>query len=398
MQRIVQKILAHQGNLQHLIIWKRWRFLLALLLKKLRPMHSDGETWFKNTSENSNMCLKTRNYPKFCSDVDSKLVERGQYFFTLDTEEGDKMQHSCREYTMPRNQKGTRMRGWILKNTRIGPVLNIRIFYNDGRYNIEVQSLFEDYTDSWVRSVNGIDKYVTEPMLTKKEEDIASVKPIAKARPRQKEAHGKRWLPFLFLFLKGNGSTLKHNDHMITSVMKCQKSWPDCYDMMNQSLEEATKQSTTTSSSKSAGRRSSTMLRNGYLKIGYQLWQKEEERRKEFNTAWIQTLPINSCTFEAIQGHSGDNAIDPALQDNELLPKGFTEYIYHVGNASALNSSIRNGINSRRKKASREEDNLCSSLQWIRWMMNMVWEKRHAIWRNQGSLHTQILGNLQNTV
>ena len=37
-----------------------------------------------------------------------------------------------------------------------------------------------------VRVVNGVDKYVTESMLTKKEEDIASVKPIDKGRPRQK--------------------------------------------------------------------------------------------------------------------------------------------------------------------------------------------------------------------
>ena len=48
--------------------------------------------------------------------------------------------------------------------------------------------------------------------------------------------------------------------------------------------------------------------------------------------------------FRATQGHSGDNATDPALQDNVQLPKEFTEYIYHVGNASELNSIIRNGF------------------------------------------------------
>ena len=82
---------------------------------------------------------------------------------------------------MRRNEKGTRKRGWILKNTRIVPVFCCR-------YSIEVQipSLFEDNTASWVRIVNGVDKYVTESMLTKKKEVIASRKPIAKARPRQK--------------------------------------------------------------------------------------------------------------------------------------------------------------------------------------------------------------------
>ena len=34
--------------------------------------------------------------------------------------------------------------------------------------------------------MNGVDKYVTESMLTTNEEDRASGKPIAKARPRQK--------------------------------------------------------------------------------------------------------------------------------------------------------------------------------------------------------------------
>ena len=88
---------------------------------------------------------------------------------------------------MLRNEKKTRARGWILKKTRIGPVLNIKVCYLDDRYSIEVQipSLFEDSTASWVRMVNEAEMYVTESMLTKEEEDIASGKPIAKARPRQ---------------------------------------------------------------------------------------------------------------------------------------------------------------------------------------------------------------------
>ena len=43
---------------------------------------------------------------KLCSDAGLKLVERGPYyFFSLDTEEGQEMQHLCREYTTPRNEK-----------------------------------------------------------------------------------------------------------------------------------------------------------------------------------------------------------------------------------------------------------------------------------------------------
>ena len=164
MQRIIPKFLGLRGNLKHLIIWKRWRFLLARLLQKLMPMHSNGETWCNNMSENPNNCPKTRNYP-----TGLKLVEKGQYLFSLDTEEGQEMQHFCQEYTMPRNEKKTRAKGWILKNTRNGPVLNIKVCYRDEQCSVEVQvpSLFQDDTVSWVRFVNGVDRYVTESMLTK---------------------------------------------------------------------------------------------------------------------------------------------------------------------------------------------------------------------------------------
>ena len=137
---------------------------------------------------------------------------------------------------------------------------------------------------------------------------------------------------------------MKHNDHTIISVMKCQKLSPDCYDMIKQSLEEVTEQSTKVISSKSAGRRSSTTRRNGYLKIEYQLWQKEEERRKIFQYCLNPNSSNQFLYLRAIQGHSGDNAVDPALQDNVLLPKGFTECIHHVGDANELNHMIRNGL------------------------------------------------------
>ena len=62
------------------------------------------------------------------------------------------------------------------------PVLNIKVCYHDGRYSIEVQipSLFQDNTVSWVTTVNGVDTYVTGWMLTKEEEDMVSVKPLLK--------------------------------------------------------------------------------------------------------------------------------------------------------------------------------------------------------------------------
>ena len=54
--------------------------------------------------------------------------------------------------------------------------------------------------------------------------------------------------------------------------------------------------------------------------------------------------------FRAIHGHSGGNLVDPTLQDNVLMPNDFAEYIYHIGNASALHLHHYKWIDPRRKK------------------------------------------------
>ena len=79
-------------------------------------------------------------------------------------------------------------------------------------------------------------------------------------------------------------------------------------------------------------------------KIGYQLWQKGGGAKKRFQHCLNPNSSNQFLYLRAIQGHSGDHAIDPELQDNVRSPKGFTEYIFHVGNAIELNSIIRNGL------------------------------------------------------
>ena len=59
---------------------------------------------------------------KLCLDAGLKSVELGQFFITLDVEEGpDEMKTSCREKTRPRKEKGTVAGGWIVGGTKIGP-------------------------------------------------------------------------------------------------------------------------------------------------------------------------------------------------------------------------------------------------------------------------------------
>ena len=66
--------------------------------------------------------------------------------------------------------------------------------------------------------------------------------------------------------------------------------------------------------------------------------------KKRFQFCVSPNSPNQFLYVRAIQGHSEESALDPASQDNILIPRGYTEYLYHVGNANELNSLIRNGL------------------------------------------------------
>ena len=81
------------------------------------------------------------------------------------------------------------MKGWIRGNTKIRPVLDVKVCHHQGRYGVEImiESLFRDRTLFGVRIVNGINRHVTE---TSEEIPDPSVekrgtgKPAEKAKPR----------------------------------------------------------------------------------------------------------------------------------------------------------------------------------------------------------------------
>ena len=99
------------------------------------------------------------------------------------------MKGSCRENILPRSEESSHVRRWFRGNTKIGPVLDVKVCHHQGHYGVEImiESLCRDIICSWVRVVNGINKYVTE---TSREIPDASVenrgtgKFVAKAKPR----------------------------------------------------------------------------------------------------------------------------------------------------------------------------------------------------------------------
>ena len=81
---------------------------------------------------------------------------------------------------MPRDQEGTRIKGWIQSNVRFGPVSDIKFAITTE--DTVLKFMFNPCLKNWIRIVNGIDKFVREAMPIH-EKEKASGKPAAKARP-----------------------------------------------------------------------------------------------------------------------------------------------------------------------------------------------------------------------
>ena len=123
--------------------------------------------------------------------VFSKNMNKGLFSITLDEEGPGDMKTSCREYTLPRSEETSRVRGWIRGDTKIGRVLDVKVCYRQGRYgNWDHDRIFISRPNSFLGSHRERNhKYVTE---TSEEIPVASVenrgtgKPVAKAKPRAK--------------------------------------------------------------------------------------------------------------------------------------------------------------------------------------------------------------------
>ena len=65
---------------------------------------------------------------KLCSTAGfSKNIEKGQFFITLVDDALDDLKGSCREYSFY-----VEVRGWIRGNSKIGPVLDVKVCYHQG--------------------------------------------------------------------------------------------------------------------------------------------------------------------------------------------------------------------------------------------------------------------------
>ena len=60
---------------------------------------------------------------RLCSEAGLRFVEVGQFFYALPSPRVKANHSLCQEYTLPRDQKRTRVKGWIQKQCTILPSL-----------------------------------------------------------------------------------------------------------------------------------------------------------------------------------------------------------------------------------------------------------------------------------
>ena len=98
---------------------------------------------------------------------------------TKDTEEFSQFTEpvTCREFSLPRDDKLTDPKGWIRGTTKIGPLLEVTTSYLQGKYGVEIrtESVNKDNSHSWVRISHGLNQLVTDVGNLRNEDGISCV-------------------------------------------------------------------------------------------------------------------------------------------------------------------------------------------------------------------------------
>ena len=294
------------------------------------------------------------------------VVEVGQYFMTKDT--GDFRQSrsvACREYTLPRDDQSSQPKGWIQRNTRIGPLLEVTTSYMYGKHGIEIRiwSLSEDNSQSWVRISHGSNKFVidsnndTESPEGLPEEQASQLKVFA-ARSKAKAKPQKRETAEL-------QSTIPMNERKWIDIEPSEPSL-SAYEVSKKVTSLLRHKQTVQREEDGAIQfwRIKFHLRNQFSQV--QHWS--DERWKVCLAAGggskrrYQYCSENSGTFfylRALQGHSGRNLIDPLLQrDYVIIQRGLFHHIYHIGCAFNLHSIIKKWIDTWRSGFEQKTDSI----------------------------------------
>ena len=279
---------------------------------------------------------------------------------------------ACRECILPRDDKSTHPKGWIRGNTKIGPVLEVTISYQQGKYGVEIrnESVNKDNSHSWVRISHGLNKLVTD-LIDKKYDD------------NEQETSETKTDEFALkteVFAFASRSTAKAKPRRPSIACSSSRTVP-----IRKRIWIDIEPGAQFDQAYPVAKRRSTLLRHGELPReedgAIEFWRLKDDLQNKFeysqywSDAWKTKMAgcggnkktFQYCTdssgqeilyFRALQGHSGRNPIDLSLQDNVVIPNKFFEYIYHVGCAIRLHSITNSGLKSGGQNSSRDRQTI----------------------------------------
>ena len=239
------------------------------------------------------------------------------------------------------------------RETKIGPVLEVTTSYLYGKHGIEIRiwSVSEDNFHSWVRISHGSNKFVidsnyknTEVRADLLEEQtsqstvkVFAARSKAKAKPQKREPvdlpsiismNERKWIDIepeesslsAYEVSKKVINLLRHSQIVQREEDGAVQFWRIKNYLQDQFPRTA---------HWSDDRWKSRLAAGGGNKRRYQ---------------YCSDISGTIVYLRALQGHSGRNLIDPSLQDNVMIQRGFFQHIYHIGCAFNLHSIINHGL------------------------------------------------------
>ena len=289
---------------------------------------------------------------KFCKEAGfMSVVEVGQYFVTRNASEFLLRSVACREYTLPRDDPASEPKGWIQRNTRIEPILEVTTSFQHFKFGVEVriQSMKEDNSHSWViisygtvRYVNNYIKYNTHLASPQKEEavpassEVVAARSKAKAKPQPRESTGTTTIPLserVWIDIVPSKQDLdSHNlSKIVINLLR--------HNQKVHREEDGAVQ---------------------FYKIKFHLRDYSLPIQNWSDNRWLACLAagggpkrryqycsdslVSIIYLRALQGHSGDSIIDLGMQDHVLITPGIFPYIYHAGSNFNISSILSNGL------------------------------------------------------
>ena len=103
---------------------------MSSVIKTNIPLNDDPahkEFLLQQYGERNEKLSQQDRLSKFCTDAGFlNVVEIGQYFMTKDTAKISQFYAvACRENTLPRDEESSHPKGWIRRNTKTAPVLEV---------------------------------------------------------------------------------------------------------------------------------------------------------------------------------------------------------------------------------------------------------------------------------